>query len=46
MVKKALMGTGILIGLYIAVANYTGFGKNLTAGSAAASEVVRTLQGR
>jgi hypothetical protein len=46
MVKKALTGAGLLIALYIAVANYTGFGKNLTSGAGAISEVARTFQGR
>lgn len=44
--KKALFyGTG-LIGLYIAVAHGSNFGKALTAGANGGSTVIKTLQGR
>lgn len=46
MVKRILLGSGILIGLYLLLANATGAGKLLTSGESAASGYARTLQGR
>jgi len=44
--KKFLLGTGVLIGLYLVVANATGFGRAVAAAGSAYSGGVKTLQGR
>lgn len=44
--KKLLLGTGILVGLYLVVANATGFGKAVAASGQAYAGAVKTLQGR
>lgn len=43
---KIILGTFVLVGIYIAVANYTGFGKDVSAVGGAYSQGVKTLQGR
>jgi hypothetical protein len=45
-IKKALMGTGILIGIYLFVANATGAGRLISSASSGGSQFVKTLQGR
>jgi len=45
-VKKIFVGTGVLIGMYLLVANATGAGKLLSSGSSGATSVIKTLQGR
>lgn len=44
--KKILLGTGVLIGVYLVVANATGFGKAVSAAGGAYNGAVKTLQGR
>lgn len=44
--KKFLIGSGLLIGLFIVVANATGFGRAVGAASGAANSYAKTLQGR
>ena len=44
--KKALTYTFVAVGAYLVLANYTGFGKDLSAASSAYNSGVRTLQGR
>lgn len=44
--QKALTYTAVLIGVYLVVANATGFGRAIGAGSGAYNSAVRTLQGR
>jgi hypothetical protein len=44
--KKFLIGSGILIGLYLVVANATGFGTSVQAVGTAYAQGVKTLQGR
>jgi hypothetical protein len=46
MLKQSLRYGAGLIGLYIVVANATGFGKVITAGAAGSSQLTKTLQGR
>lgn len=46
MTQKFLVGTGILIGVYLIVANATGFGKAVSAASGAYVGGVKVLQGR
>lgn len=45
-VRKIVVGSGVLIGLYLALAHATDGGRLLSAGSSAANSYVRTLQGR
>jgi hypothetical protein len=44
--RKALTYTAALIGGYLVLANFTGFGKDLSAASSAYNSGVKTLQGR
>ena len=44
--KKALLYGGVLIGIYILVANQTGTGTLLTDTTSGATGVVKALQGR
>lgn len=44
--KKALLYGGVLIGIYILVANQTGTGTLLTDSTAGATGVITALQGR
>jgi hypothetical protein len=44
--KKFLLGTGILIGIYLIAANATGFGRALQATGNVYAQGVKTLQGR
>jgi predicted small secreted protein len=44
--KKALAYTAGLVAAYLVLANYTGFGKDLSAASSAYNTGVKTLQGR
>ena len=44
--KKFLVGTGILVGIYLLVANATGTGTLVQAGSNAYNSGVKVLQGR
>ncbi len=44
--QKALTYTAVLVGVYLVVANATGFGRALGAASNAYNTGVRTLQGR
>jgi hypothetical protein len=46
MARKFLLGSGILIGVYLIVANATGFGRAVGAASGAANSYAKTLQGR
>lgn len=45
-VGKVLGMTGALIAGYLVLANYTGFGKDLSAGASAYASAVKTLQAR
>ena len=44
--QKALLWTAVLIGGYIVVVHYKGFGADAKAGGTASKNVIRTLQGR
>ncbi len=46
MVKKFMLGTGILIGVYLVVTNATNAGRLLQSGGNVYAQGVRTLQGR
>jgi len=46
MFKTLLVGTGALVAIYIIVANATGFGRAVGAGSSAYNSGVKVLQGR
>ena len=43
---KLLVGSGVLIAIYLLVSNATGAGKLLASASSAGSGYARTLQGR
>lgn len=45
-VKKVLVGSGILIGLYLVLINYTGFSSDVNSVSTGSVGVVKSLQGR
>ncbi len=44
--KRFLIGTGVLVALYLVVANATGFGKSVQAVGGVYAQGVKTLQGR
>lgn len=46
MLKKALAGAGILIGIFLVVDHYTGSGTVISRSASGASNVVKSLQGR
>ncbi len=46
MIRKLLLGTGILIGIYLAISHATDAGKLLTAGGNTYVAGVKVLQGR
>lgn len=46
MIRQVLVGTGLLIGVYLLVSRATDAGKLIAAGSSAYNTGVRTLQGR
>lgn len=46
MARKLLIGSGILIGLYLLVSHATDAGKLLNSAGSAASGYAKTLQGR
>jgi len=46
MLKKFLVGTGVLIGIYLLVSHATDAGKLLTSASGAYAGGVKVLQGR
>lgn len=45
-VKRILVGSGVLIGLYLVLVNYTGFSKDVNSVGTASTSVVGALQGR
>lgn len=45
-VKKGLVGTGMLIAFYLALKNYTGLTKDAGSLTTAGSTVIKNLQGR
>jgi len=46
MTRQFLTGAGLLIGGYLALAYYTGFGKDIAAVGSVGTSFARTLQGR
>lgn len=44
--KKVIVISGVLIGVYIVVANATGFGKAFGAAAEGVTKYAKTLQGR
>ena len=46
MVKKVLFYGAGLIALYLVVVNYTGFSKDVTAGSQGGTSIIKAFQGR
>lgn len=45
-VRKVLVGAGVLIGLYLALVNFTGFSSDVNSVSTGSVGVVKSLQGR
>lgn len=45
-VRKVLVGSGVLIGLYLALVHFTGFSSDVNSVSTGSVGVVQALQGR